>query len=74
MWIVHGAGSVTAALRYCFRPVHHERLAKRAEVAGRFGLGDVFAVGVIGAAVKEAEASAARDHLTVGAHIALHSG
>ena len=56
-------GFLAAALRYGFRAFHHERTAKLAERAGRFGLDRIFAVRIVGTGIEKSETSLPFDHV-----------
>ena len=75
-----GAGAVAAAFGNGFGAFHHKRAAGFAvsfEIAGssgRFGLDRVFAVGIVGATIESAEATALLDHLAFPAEGAGDAG
>ena len=53
---------ITASLGYGFRSLHHERATGGTKGAGRFGFDGIFALGVVGTAVKKSESSSPFGH------------
>ena len=72
MRIVIEAGFVGTALGNCFRAFHHHRVAKSADLAGGLGFDGKFALRVVRAGIKNPEAAAALDSVSVFAFRTRH--
>src|SRR3990167_1100676 len=59
------AGFVRAPLGDRFRAFHHKRAAHRADASGRTRFDRVFALGIVGAGVEQAEFAAPLHHLSL---------
>ena len=74
MGIVIRAGFYRTAFGNSFCAFHHQSAAGGAKVAGRLGLGDIFAFRIVGTAVEKAKAAAALGHQTGFTQRASHAG